>query len=181
MRLLLAMSVTLMGCFEAGIEPEPQQTSSSSTGTGPDAQGLGYENGERLTAVNYVGDDGSKQFAGWHDNVLDIDCSFVLSTDGYRCMPTVGARLTTNRFYDSDCQNLAAFLTAPCEPAPTYVIDFGGACTDFAQRVFNAGTKAEQVYQVFDGDCLEVAPDNYVYYSVAAEMQPSTFVGASRE
>lgn len=181
MRSIVLCALVLVGCFDAGIEPEPQQTSSSSTGAGAGDPGLGYEDGERLTAVNYVGDDGSKQFAGWHDNVLDLDCSFVLSPEGYRCMPTVGARLTTNRFYDSACQNLAAFLTAPCEPTPTHVIDFGGACTDFAQRVFNAGPKVDLVYLVSDGDCVEAPPDGFTYYSVAAEMQPSTFVGATRE
>src|SRR5688572_33384336 len=49
---------------------------------GGNTQALGYENGSRLRARVYAGTDGAKQFLGWRDTQLGVDCAFGRVADG---------------------------------------------------------------------------------------------------
>src|SRR5262245_37576571 len=70
--------------------------------------GPGNVSGARLKARTYVGDDGSKEFVGWHDSQLKLNCSFHRTPNepnGVRCLPTFALPL---HFSDSACtQRLA--------------------------------------------------------------------------
>lgn len=54
----------------------------------PDADAAPATSGKRLRARYYVGEDGSRQFVGWHDKERNEDCSFSVAEDGKtRCLP----------------------------------------------------------------------------------------------
>lgn len=68
----------------------------------PEGQ-AGYVSGARLKARFYEVDDGAKQFVGWYDSLLDIDCSFFETSLGLRCLPPTTAVTLANYYLDSLC------------------------------------------------------------------------------
>lgn len=71
-----------------------------------------WTSGSRLRATLRVGDNGAAVFAHWHDTTLDIDCQFVPTASGYRCLPrTRGQTAHTN---DTCTDAGAVSLTQGC-------------------------------------------------------------------
>jgi hypothetical protein len=74
------------------------------------------ESGSRLKAKRLVGDDGSKQFVGWYDTSLKVDCQYALMQDGLKhCVPLTSASLAL--FSDAACTvPLGANTISGCVP-----------------------------------------------------------------
>jgi hypothetical protein len=156
----------------------------------PAAKADTTQSGSRLKAKYYVGSDGSKQFAGWHDSMLNVDCGFSLASDGTtRCIPTT-ATLVLAWFSDSGCSQPLAWVTSKgCAPA-TYaaqgIAPIAPACTTYSSRVFQVGAAySGAIYTGTPANCSE-QPDGgaalratYDFYSVGSEVAPSTFVAAT--
>lgn len=71
---------------------------------------LGVEAGSRLRPVVAIAGGGAAAFLGWHDSLLELDCSFRPMADGsLRCIPG-GPRVV---FTDPDCTQ-AAWVETPC-------------------------------------------------------------------
>jgi len=173
--------LVLVACAEP-IGPEPDDgVTTGSTGAGGagsgggNAQALGYENGSRLRAKVFAGADGSRQFAGWHDTELDVDCYFSLMGDGStRCIPV--AESVSNVFADSGCA-MPVVLTTCTTPSiyvrkPTQV-----GCTS-ETTMHSLGAEIANVYQGTPANCTVSSLTGYSFYSLGAALPSSTFVEA---
>lgn len=140
--------------------------------------GLGYENGSRLRARVFVGEDGSKQFLGWHDTELDIDCAFARAPNGsYRCFPTDTTFDSGIYFTDSSC-NIEAVIAA-CEPK--YITRVQAGC-DGGTIVSSVGAESPTLYLKSGASCISyTAPAGYTAYARGSDINASTFAGASVE
>jgi len=152
----------------------------------PAAQADTTQSGSRLKAKYYVGSDGSKEFAGWHDSMLNVDCGFVPASDGTtRCMPAYpGAALVELYFSDSGCTQALALGTKGCA-APLYAFQsqagMGSACVTGFDRIFQLGAAyTGALYTGSPASCVTIpSPTTYSLYSLGPEVSPSTFVAAT--
>jgi hypothetical protein len=46
-----------------------------------------FQAGTRLQSKSGRTDDGARMFLGWYDRTLEVDCDFVNTTEGSRCLP----------------------------------------------------------------------------------------------
>lgn len=200
MRFVLAASLLLLACSDDSqpIEPDPTSstsstspTSSSSTGAGGDGQGgdgagggnmqaLGYENGSRLRARNYVGADGSRQFAGWRDTTLDTDCSVAIASDALpRCLPDTPITYTDGQsgyYSNGACTNSLALSSCPSTAtfARRYVPD---QCPPRYDVAAISGEYTGPVYTKSGMTCVSTTlPSGYVAFMMAGFFQPEQFV-----
>ena len=147
------------------------------------------QSGSRLNVNYYAGTDGSKLSRGtMHDSMLNVDCSFLTASDGtLRCMPTGGAGLSF--FADSACSHPFALQLATCS-APLYAVSFAASTTGCGSvdvwHVFPiTGAYTEMAYysgtpSSCTGPTTIPGPyATYNFYSVGAELPPSTFVQAT--
>lgn len=149
------------------------------------------QSGSRLKAKNYVGSDGSKQFIGLHDSVLNIDCSFLPASDGtLRCM-SIGVP-TGIAYSDPGCAQPLAYVTKGCtRPSYAYqgVTTSNGPCGTYFYRIFQVGEPyAGPLYTGFPTSCAAFAVASTTYprstfelYSLGSEVPPSAFVAAAVE
>lgn len=205
---LVGAAAVCAGCGETEpIGPDPDTTSSSSSGTGAGDQGgggadgsggaggdghgasneggsspmpaLGYENGSRLRARVFVGADGSRQFIGWNDTELGVDCAFQRTPGGtYRCLPTGAAFFSPSYFTDPGCSTPAVLAT--CDAAPVYAFEnFGTAC-DPVYVVHDVGPALAMVYVQSGAQCLQTAPPTGLFaYADGGSVSSSTFASAT--
>lgn len=149
--------------------------------------------GTRLRARYYVGEDGSRQFVGWRDNVRNEDCAFWKGTSGVlRCTPFFGTGPATY-FADSACtqpvtitakaSGSACGITAP---AAQYVY-LSDACGANRQRYTVASQPTVGSVFIKAGDaCTDVTAAYQSTYDIftltAPEPAPdSAFVAASEQ
>lgn len=141
--------------------------------------------GARLAPMYLEGDDGSRQFLGWHDTARDVDCSFATAADGaWRCLPS-GA--DAGRFFaDAACTQRLATVPRGCTSPPAFAIvrDVPACVWQQSRQVFSLGERytGPVAYWVAGGACAAVSSNDLVLYdlfTVGDEMQPSSFVGAS--
>lgn len=168
---LAPFAALLLACGDdLDARPDPSGTSSgaggatsSSSGSagGNETAALGYENGTRLRARVVTGNDGSKQFLGWHDTAYDAPCSYQPIEGVMRCAPSnlpVGMAIG-GYFSDAACSAPLAYSASPCGDAigrygTAYI---GVAClepTYTARRITSAHNGT--VYQDVNGTCTEV-------------------------
>lgn len=150
-------------------------------GGAANAQGLGYENGTRLVARNYVADDGAKQFKAFYDSEIKTECSFARADDGeLRCLPngpqtlagTLGAR-----YSDASCTKLVVTAGPACAEKPTHAVVYD-TCGGAGRRVFAVGTNQVSTIYLDAGGCQVGDAGTNVYYELGAEIDPSAFVAA---
>src|SRR5688572_11791462 len=78
------------------------------------------EDGTRIVNLYWTTADGLKTPAGFYDKDLDVQCSFMLTTDGVsRCLPTVAtAFMGPSYFLDENCTQRAMLAQkGSCPPA----------------------------------------------------------------
>jgi len=149
----------------------------------PLARADAERSGRRLRARTLQGADGSRQFVGWFDAALEMDCSFAVASDGaWRCLP-VGAE--TGRFFgDAACTQRLATLPRGCS-APAYaVLNDPSACVSRAtKQVFSLGARyaGPIAYSFVAGACSAVTSADLVLtdlYLVGDEASAESFVEA---
>jgi hypothetical protein len=157
------------------------------------------QSGSRLKAKWYVGADGSRQLAGWHDSQLKIDCTFTTASDGViRCLPAFGVSAayyapTPAVFADAACTQEAAYqsVVSGCPgvpPSPSYAWSPDSApseCSD-GYAIYQIGSPLMVTYtrqtNYQDGGvtCVpSAATPTLAWYSVGAAVDPATFVSAT--
>lgn len=187
---------------DAGSGTDPHDGSTAGPGTDgaslldaltnpvPDANADPTTSGTRLKARYYVGEDGSKQFVGWHDSQRNEDCGFSKAGDGVlRCLPSAGAS-EAGIFSDSGCTQPLA-IAANCTTGAKYATVATLSCGALASvRVFSlgspvtptvayAGTPAAcTMYPAASLTSLEMTN---AIYPVGAEVAPSSFVSATEQ
>lgn len=126
------------------------------------------QSGSRLQPVYLEGDDGSRQFMGWFDTTLRIDCSFAMATDGaWRCLP---AGADAGRFYsDAACTQRLATVHNGCNP-PVYAdVEEVPACGwQLARQLFTMGDRytGPLAYWKDGGACAAVTSADIVAYDL---------------
>jgi hypothetical protein len=153
----------------------------------------GNVTGTRLKARTYVGEDGSKEFVGWHDSQLKLNCTIQPNPSepngALRCLPAFAVPLY---FSDAACtQRLAG---APKQlGVPTIALECKSwscstkcDCGEPATKILAiAGPHSGTAYQGGDGTpCSAVAPSgagDMNLYVTGAEVPPTTYVAATEQ
>lgn len=82
-----------------------------------------YASGPRLKRRIITGSDGSKDFAGWYDSQLGVNCAWGVAEDGTkRCLPDAWDLSGYQAFSDANCTMPLAFIKDPapaCIPGTT--------------------------------------------------------------
>jgi hypothetical protein len=128
----------------------------STGGSGGESADLGYVSGARIRARYLDGDDGSKQFVGWRDTQLGMDCTYLFAEDGeYRCLPS--SILVGGYFTDANCGQPAALVAKTCAvPQYASVVTTTTTCTGAVQYRGNlVGSAAPYIYS-WNGTCVDV-------------------------
>lgn len=159
-------------------------------GDGPDAPSLGGadadRSGERLRAAYLNGADGSRQFVGWYDASLEVDCTYAIASDGsWRCLP--GGAETGRFFADAACTQRLATLPRGCS-APAYAVssDTSACAWRPSKHVFSLGVPytGPIAYSFVAGACSAVTSADLILYDlhlVGDEVPPESFVAATLE
>jgi len=151
-----------------------------------DADAAPATSGTRLRARYYVGEDGSKQFVGWHDTKRDEGCGFGKAQDGkIRCLPNESSALALGYYADGGC-TVPLFTTigsGTCYATTAkYATSFDTAtCVSALHTV--APTTPTAVYAGTPANCIKVAepPAGYLFYSSGGVVAPTEFVAATEQ
>lgn len=82
-----------------------------------------YASGPRLKRRIITGSDGSKDFAGWYDSQLGVNCAWGVAEDGSkRCLPDAYDGLFGRMYSNFGCTDLLAFVRDPVPSCVTGVI-----------------------------------------------------------
>jgi hypothetical protein len=139
--------------------------------------------GSRLKAYYRTGDDGSKAYIPyvWFDSQRNEDCAFQTAADGVsRCMPTAYA---TTQFTDAACMNPVVWM--PTCSSPKYASYSDATQCPSLPHIYPVGavlTTPTTVYFKSGNVCTMTTPfgtPGYAYYSIGAEIAPTTFVGST--
>jgi hypothetical protein len=124
-----------------------------------------FESGERLFAVHYELDDGSRvrdASKRWYDAELADECAFQRDMEGaLRCLPQVSG-LAGIYFADAACTESLYLFYGTALPSPTLAtytaaVEGCSGTTAFPAGAYRLGeaTLAEVAYRVIDGECRE--------------------------
>lgn len=155
--------------------------SSAASGVGPGGPSTGagagdslYQSGSRLRAKYLLGADGSKQFTGWHDSKLNVDCAPQLAAGNLlRCLP---ANTPTYLWADSSCKTSPVAMGQCVEYLGSLPTTQG--CSGNPVRIFKAGNALAEttvVYQGTPSGCVKIGALNQPLTAAGAEIDPSTF------
>jgi hypothetical protein len=148
--------------------------------------------GTRLAVKELRSGDMPPVFVTFHDTELDLDCRFVLASDGtQRCLPPYTPRMplrTPQVFLDEDCTVPIAMGDSECVAEEdayfTETEPLAGGCQTREERVFRA-TLLEDGVELFTnagGDCAEQGiTGGAPHYFRFEEVDPSNFVEGSTE
>lgn len=144
---LLVGLLVLVGCKEQGVSgtegapgkdgapgvqgPAGAPGAAGAAGAAGPAGQDATASGTRLTARYLVGGDGSRAFAGWHDTMLNTDCTYGVASDGMtRCLPSGAGTVqsfvgSSEAFYSTDPTCAApssVFVVPACVPAVAFAV-----------------------------------------------------------
>lgn len=143
-----------------------------------------YVSGTRIKSRVYVADDGSKQWVGWKDTQLNLNCAYRLASDGQiRCLPSDVGFLIGN-YSDSGCTQPLGYATAGCAATAYLVESVNAACGGGAVRIRPTGSKlgSQTIYSKVGASCVGTTMSAaYDYYSVGAEIPPNTYQIATEQ
>lgn len=139
------------------------------------------ESGSRIKAKRIVGADGSKQFEGWYDTNLKVECSYLMMSDGkLHCIPEYAA---TIGFSDSACtMPVIGLIIQGCPPPPIagYISSTLMCGYSYAARTVGPPVSQSMYYSNFGGPCVSSPISSpFTVYATGAELPPSMFVAAT--
>lgn len=142
----------------------------------PDAEAQTVS-GTRLKARYWVGDDGSKQFAGWFDSERNEQCSFRTAEDGdIRCQPV--AEATGGVYFAAGCTTPYFYASTGCGVAPKY----GSLATGCSIGLFTlTASSPTMVYVGTPANCVSTAvPTGFSFFTGSA-IAATLFVKATEQ
>jgi hypothetical protein len=168
----------------AGAKGEPGTAGKDGAPGKDGAESAVSSSGSRLRARCLLGDDGSREFAGWFDMTTGQTCVYSSATDGQRrCLPAqVGGAGVY--FEDAACASPVFLLSSPdgTQPSapPAYVRSLSGGMERYLK--IGANTPAPStLFLMSAGQCVVAPPEDpaKVFFYVTDELPPSTFVAAT--
>ncbi len=144
------------------------QGGSGQGGSGVIPDATAATSGSRLRVRYYSGEDGSKQFVGWHDTQRNEDCTFRPAADDAGCT-----------------QPVAIVAKTMCAGAPKYAYAPAGQCSSGYTVLQVAGTySAATIYQGAPGACSGTSTSSvsnlYDFYNTQGEVAVASFVAATQ-
>jgi hypothetical protein len=120
--------------------------------------------------------------SGLRDTQRNEDCYIGVAADGtWRCLPTSSASLYF--FSDAQCTQRLAYSVnrAGCNPTPTLATASDGTQCPARTRVYQVGQTVSPptIYVQLANQCLQTSTSGVTFYSVGAELPPSSFVQAN--
>jgi hypothetical protein len=153
---------------------------------GPPGPGAGITvSGTRLRARYLASSDGSKEFVGWYDSMVGVDCKYGQATDGQtRCLPATFT-LQTGGSCDGTIGSNPWYLDAQCTQ-PVQVKPLGTLYEPFARSastVYSIGQEvAGALYENQGNPCQPWAKAIWSQHCEAWEINgvvdPATFAAA---
>lgn len=183
-RVVLASCFSLAACStsNADIRSDAAKSGDASAGDAATTTTGDPTSGTRLRARVYAGDDGSQQFAGWHDSSRNEDCSFGMAADGtIRCLPANASYVAATTYSDGGCSQPVVYQLPGCA-SPQYAIESASSCYGqlTPQRIFSVGAKLSIIYTGTPANCTSAtAPTTFDYYSLGAEIPATSFQSAT--
>lgn len=143
--------------------------------------------GTRLQPRYLVGDDGSRQFVGWYDQQLDVDCDFTSLLGANRCLPRWQPTITT--YTDPACTRAVVMAVRRCTDGPAFAIQNpppADACAVAPVALYRLSDPYEQ--PVYGGGPDACAPEDpcrgvagCALYQLGERLDPTAFVAATIE
>jgi hypothetical protein len=146
----------------------------------PDAMADPNQSGTRLRARYLAGDDGSRQFVGWHDAQRNEPCTYKTAADGVmRCTPDGPA--FTMYYGDAGCTaRLFNVSAAAVCTQPRYGLSYQG-CSATVYSLAPIAAPAAPYYVNSAGACVTMtAPGGYNWYA-GTEVSAATFVRGTEQ
>ncbi|HEY1813062.1 MAG TPA: hypothetical protein VGG74_12015 [Kofleriaceae bacterium] len=180
MNQLVALMIVLAGCGTPSSGGDGADGGASSGGGGSDQLG-GYQSGTRIKMRELTTPDGARQFEGWYDTQLDVDCAFFVSTDGVtRCLPAAGGEPV---YFDAACTMHAVAVT--CAQAPTYVTFATPVCPQQLESTaypVEANVSATGGYYLLSGTtCSRLDDASVTTFAVGPALPNSMFQSATED
>lgn len=190
--LALALTSAFAACAPAATSPNADSTSSDPRST-PDVS-LHYSAGTRIRPRWRTTSGGNREFIALHDDVLDVDCRFVATSKGIRCVPDpdanegVSFQDTATTFRDAACTQPVAVGPEGARPRFVVARDYATSlCKGSAVRVYRVATTdvvPALYHRFFPGDkCgvqIDRAPEGIAVASVGAEITTELALGLFR-
>jgi hypothetical protein len=177
----------LLGCSSSSKSAAPSEDATPKP-DGSDAKDVpAAVSGTRLRAKWYTAGD-VRQFAGWHDNQRNEDCSFAQGTDSVlHCMPEAAQIIQQNAFADANCTKAAVGTSGKCDVNYVYTESYkggGNGCgvDQVLSRQIQHATKVDpkSLYTNVQGSCGPFTPTaGTTYYALGDVVDPGQFVDAT--
>jgi hypothetical protein len=171
-------------------ESGPLEASADAGAEGGDAAvdpSVMYKSGARLRAVYLTTQDGARDFRGWRDTQLNLDCQLISAEDfRVRCLPS-GAPISF-LYSDAQCSQPVLALNAggTCpSTTPPYVLEGASKTCQLGYRVRTPGAKITptQLFASSGGSgsgCISQGVSaGSDYYALGPAIAASTYVGAT--
>ena len=175
MKYLLVL-LALGGCGDDGGPPPPSKA--PATGT--------YQSGSRLRAHFWDAGGGATVFQDWHDNQLNVPCTFNLADDGaWRCLPTGDSAFTFHTppmvFFDAGCTQPAVDSLSQTVPAWATFQENPCAGEVSPMHVYQIDPRLHtpaMVYTLSGSSCTGAPPPAGHYYFLLTPADVSAFARA---
>lgn len=151
--------------------------------TDPVPDATANESGSRLKARRWIATDGAKQFLGWRDTQLNVDCSFNTAEDGStRCLPS--GSLGSSYYLDAACTVRVVLGITTCGGAqPSFASEWSLTTCAQGYVVYELGapTPVSSIYsKSSSGTCTaQTLGADYVALAVGNKRPPTDFVEAT--
>ncbi len=173
-------ALMLAGCLGGtvtggGMDPPDATTTVTGDGGGGVTR-RPLTSGSRLKVRRVTAEDGSTALLGMFDSQLNVDCTWINTAGGYRCVPFSGCA-PAGRYVDAACTRAVVLQSSACEPA-VYVPAFDVA-TGTYNRLFQVDGPVQMgtLYVGGSGSCFpSTATENYFTLS---EVAWTTLVGGT--
>ncbi len=143
--------------------------------------------GSRIKARWQVGEDGSREFAGWFDSELQARCAFARDSGGaLRCLPGF-VSFALGQFTDAQCTKpvVATYQTACDTGGYAWEGVAGAECTylpRYAVRLLGPEVATVYSYNAVTMACTPSAPSpSFAYFETGPIVDPSGFAAATIE
>lgn len=169
-----------------GADSDGGSTPDSGTGGGGGTGPFIAKSGDRIKMRVLNTPDGAKQFQGWHDLELGVNCGFSRASDGMtRCLPTPSIAFFEFFYSDDACTVQIGGMGATCA-APSYsgyvsINRTEGTCPTVSQTIIhNGATGYDGPAYYFSGPtCTLWSSSGYEFYTLGSTVAASTFQEAT--
>jgi hypothetical protein len=182
MNKLVVVMLVLAGCGTSNSRGGGADSADGGASSGGGSGQLGgYQSGSRIKMHVWTTPDGARQFEGWYDTQLTVDCEFLMTADGVtRCVPpTVGLPA----YFDAACTMRAVGLT--CDQAPRYVTFATPVCPQQLESTVypvDANVSSTGGYYLLSGTtCSRIDDASITMFAVGPALPNSMFQSATED